>query len=97
MAIEKFRTRIFLTSNLTVTGSLTVSGATTNSGAQTFSGSVSAATVTVSSKLVAPYTTSFIGSTTLTDNGQILVGGTQRLYFKTGGTTYFINISGTIG
>lgn len=84
MAIEKFRTRLFSVSNLTVNGNLAVTGTTAHTGATTFSG-----TVNLNYGTTVP---------TMASNGAFQVthigggGGTARLYFRANGTTYAINL-----
>lgn len=107
MALEKFRARIFVTSllttkDLTVTGTITNSGANTISGATTQNGTVTYGTLAVvnaasASGVNVPYSATAPGTTTLNANGGVMVAGTQRIYFKTGGTTYWITASGTLG
>lgn len=99
MSMEKFRTRIFATSNLTVqgvtdlNGTITLDGSGTISGVFTVTGRINASSGTV----VLPVASGFVGSTNLSVNGAITVGGTQRLYWRQNGTTYFVSASGTIG
>ena len=86
--MEKFRTRIFAASDLTVTGALTVSGATTNSGAETMTGRLNIA----GGSLVLPYSGSPTAFTTAGGIAGGSVGGAFKLYLRGAGTTYILSM-----
>lgn len=93
--IEKFRARIFATSNLTVTGTAAFSGVITGTGAVTLSGGVTIAgtvsgTVTFANKVNLPYGTA---APTPNANGGVdvaHVSNVAKFVFKSGGTVYTI-------
>jgi len=79
MALDKFRTRMFLTSNLTVQGSSTFTGAVAVNGVMT---------VAPTGRIILPYDTA---APTLASNGMIAVshvGGTAKLLIKSGGSLF---------
>lgn len=76
MSIEKIRTRVFLTSNLTVTGTETVTGTSNNAGGS----------------LVLPYNASAAPTMATNGMINVaVVGGTTRLLIRSAGTTFTLN------